>query len=124
MGRQSRTRSDYCFGKTCVCGVWCTGRRTQARLWELKLPQLLDHRLLFVTGKGGVGKTTFASALASFAASTGKKTLIVEMDDKGALARSLATIELQFAAREVAPNLFAMSMNTEDSLREYIRLFV
>jgi anion-transporting ArsA/GET3 family ATPase len=50
--------------------------------------------------------------------------LIVEMDDKGALARSLATTELQFSAREVAPNLFAMSMNTEDSLREYIRLFV
>ena len=46
------------------------------------------------------------------------------MDDKGALARSLATTQLQFAAREVAPNLFAMSMNTEDSLREYIRLFV
>jgi anion-transporting ArsA/GET3 family ATPase len=71
-----------------------------------------------------VGKTTFASALARFAASTGKRTLIVEMDDKGALARSLNTSELQFVAREVSPNLFAMSMNTEDSLREYIRLFV
>jgi anion-transporting ArsA/GET3 family ATPase len=71
-----------------------------------------------------VGKTTFASALARFAASTGKRTLIVEMDDKGALARSLNTPELQFVASEVAPNLFAMSMNTEDSLREYIRLFV
>jgi len=71
-----------------------------------------------------VGKTTFASALARFAASTGKRTLIVEMDDKGALARSLNTSELQFVAREVLPNLFAMSMNTEDSLREYIRLFV
>ena len=71
-----------------------------------------------------MGKTTFASALARFAASTGKKTLIVEMDDKGALARSLNTPELQFVASEVAPNLFAMSMNTEDSLREYIRLFV
>jgi anion-transporting ArsA/GET3 family ATPase len=71
-----------------------------------------------------VGKTTFASALARFSASTGKKTLIVEMDDKGALAHALNTSELQFAAREVAPNLFAMSMNTEDSLREYIRLFV
>ena len=46
------------------------------------------------------------------------------MDDKGALSRSLNTPELQFVAREVAPNLFAMSMNTEDSLREYIRLFV
>jgi len=71
-----------------------------------------------------VGKTTFASALARFSASTGKKTLIVEMDDKGALSRSLNTPELQFVASEVAPNLFAMSMNTEDSLREYIRLFV
>ncbi len=71
-----------------------------------------------------MGKTTFASALARFAASTGKRTLIVEMDDKGALARSLNTSELQFVAREVLPNLFAMSMNTEDSLREYIRLFV
>ena len=46
------------------------------------------------------------------------------MDDKGALSRSLNTPELQFVASEVAPNLFAMSMNTEDSLREYIRLFV
>lgn len=71
-----------------------------------------------------MGKTTFASALASFAASIGKRTLIVEMDDKGALARSLNTSELQFVAKEVSPNLFAMSMNTEDSLREYIRLFV
>lgn len=46
------------------------------------------------------------------------------MDDKGALARALNLTDLQFLAREVTPNLFAMSMNTEDSLREYIRLFV
>lgn len=46
------------------------------------------------------------------------------MDDKGALARALQVDDLQFVAREVEPNLFAMAMNTEDSLREYIRLFV
>ena len=46
------------------------------------------------------------------------------MDSKGALARALHTEGLQFAEREIAPNLFAMAMNTEDSLREYIRLFV
>lgn len=46
------------------------------------------------------------------------------MDDKGALARALDVEELQFGARMIEPNLFAMAMNTEDSLREYIRLFV
>lgn len=80
--------------------------------------------MLFVTGKGGAGKTTFSSALARYAAAQGKKTLVVEMDDKGALARALQVNDLQFVAREVEPNLFAMAMNTEDSLREYIRLFV
>jgi anion-transporting ArsA/GET3 family ATPase len=80
--------------------------------------------LLFVTGKGGAGKTTFSSALARYAAAQGKKTLVVEMDDKGALARALQVDDLQFVAREVESNLFAMAMNTEDSLREYIRLFV
>lgn len=80
--------------------------------------------MLFVTGKGGAGKTTFSSALARYSAAQGKKTLVVEMDDKGALARALQVDDLQFVAREVEPNLFAMAMNTEDSLREYIRLFV
>ena len=37
---------------------------------------LLDRRLLFVTGKGGVGKTTVAAALGMLAASRGKRVLV------------------------------------------------
>ena len=85
---------------------------------------LLSRRLLFVTGKGGTGKTTVAASLARHAASTGTRVLVVEMDDKGALAAALGCGPLAFEPVEVAPNLAAMAMNTEDSLREYLRLFV
>ena len=58
------------------------------------------------------------------AANEGKRTLVVEMDAKGALAQTLNDTSLTFTPREVAPNLFAMAMNTEDALREYLKLFV
>jgi anion-transporting ArsA/GET3 family ATPase len=50
--------------------------------------------------------------------------LLVEMDEKGAVANALGAPALAFEPREVEPGLFAMGMTTEDSLREYIRLFV
>lgn len=46
------------------------------------------------------------------------------MDAKGDLAQAFDVGSLSFEPTEVAPNLFAMTMNTEDSLREYLRLFV
>jgi anion-transporting ArsA/GET3 family ATPase len=83
---------------------------------------LLDRKLIFVTGKGGVGKTTIAAALALLASERGKRTLVGEVDASGNLAAFFETGPTEFAEREVAPNLFAMSMHTEDSLKEYLRL--
>ena len=76
------------------------------------------------TIKGGVGKTTVAAALAEVAARHGRRTLVCEMDAKGALATAFDVGELTFEPTEVATGLSAMAMNTEDSLREYLRLFV
>lgn len=83
---------------------------------------LLDRRLLFVTGKGGVGKTTIAAALGQLSASLGQRTLLCEVDAKGNLAGAFETGPTEFREREIAPGLWAMSMDTEASLREYLRL--
>ncbi|HEX2039593.1 MAG TPA: ArsA family ATPase [Acidimicrobiales bacterium] len=83
---------------------------------------ILDRRLLFVTGKGGVGKSTVAAALGVLAAQQGKRTLLCEVDAKGDVAAVLETAPTGFREREVQPGLFAMSMDTEESLREYISI--
>jgi anion-transporting ArsA/GET3 family ATPase len=83
---------------------------------------LVDRELLFVTGKGGVGKTSVAAALATFAARQGRRTLVCEVDAKGALADAFECSPLAFKAREIEPDLWAMAMNTEDSLKEYLAL--
>jgi anion-transporting ArsA/GET3 family ATPase len=64
---------------------------------------LLERQLLFVTGKGGVGKTTVAAALAELAARRGLRTLVCEMDAKGALAGAFDVPPLTFEPREIRP---------------------
>jgi len=83
---------------------------------------LLDHKLLFVSGKGGVGKSTIAAALALLGSQRGKRTLACEIDAKGNLADFFEAGDTDYTPRELQPNLFAMSMDTEASLQEYLRL--
>src|SRR5581483_9218709 len=86
------------------------------------LTDLLDRQLVFVTGKGGVGKSTIAAALALLAAEQGKRTLVCDLDAKGDLADFYETGPTGFTPREIQPRLYAMSMDTEESLKEYLTL--
>jgi anion-transporting ArsA/GET3 family ATPase len=83
---------------------------------------LLDHQLLLVTGKGGVGKSTVAAAIALLASQRGKRTLLGEVDPRGSLSDLLSTERTSFTPREVQPRLHVMSMDTEESLKEYLSL--
>src|SRR5579859_7971426 len=86
------------------------------------MADLLDRKLLFVTGKGGVGKTSVAAALAVLAADRGRRTLVCEVDAKGNLADFLETGPTRFEERQIMPRLWAMSMDTEASLKQYLSL--
>ena len=83
---------------------------------------LLDLKLVFVTGKGGVGKTTVAAGLAQLAAERGKRVLVCEVDAKGDVTSLFESPPTDFTPREIAPGVWSMSMDTEASLREYLKL--
>lgn len=88
----------------------------------MRAPDLLGRRLLFFTGKGGVGKSTVTAAMALLAADHGKRVLVVEVDAKDNITDRFETAPVGFAPREVHPGVFALTMDTEASLKEYLRL--
>ncbi len=85
-------------------------------------PALLDRRLLFFTGKGGVGKSTVTAATALLAAEQGKRVLLIEVDAKNNLTALFEHPPVGFEPRQVHPGVFAMQMDTEASLREYLKV--
>lgn len=95
---------------------------TAAGVAPARTADLLDHRLLFFTGKGGVGKSTVTAATALLAAERNKRVLLVEVDAKGNLTALFEHPPVGFDPVEVYPGVHAMQMRTEASLREYLKL--
>jgi len=86
------------------------------------IPGLLDKRLVFVTGKGGVGKTTVAVALGLRAAAAGKRTIVCEVSSQERASRIFNRSEVGFHEVEMADNLWTISIDPDHSMREYVLL--
>jgi anion-transporting ArsA/GET3 family ATPase len=82
---------------------------------------LLDRRLIFVTGKGGVGKTTVAASLGLAAAHAGKRVLVCEVADQERLAAAFGKPPTGFRELEIEPGLNVFSVNPEDATNEWLR---
>jgi anion-transporting ArsA/GET3 family ATPase len=86
------------------------------------LGHALAKELLLVTGKGGVGKTSVAAALALAAAAAGRRTIVAEVAARGDAGRSLAGHgpPAVFEEREVAEGLHHISIDPEHAMQEYL----
>lgn len=88
------------------------------------MAHLLDKRLLFVTGKGGVGKSTVASALGLLAARRGKRVIVCEVAQQERISRVFHREGVGFDETELAPRFAAISIDPQRALEEYLRVQV
>jgi anion-transporting ArsA/GET3 family ATPase len=83
------------------------------------MPDLDRRRFLFVTGKGGVGKTTICAALALALAESGRRVLVAVMGVKEGVSSLLGQPPLGSDITELAPRIFGVALSPGPAIREY-----
>jgi anion-transporting ArsA/GET3 family ATPase len=83
--------------------------------------QLRDKALLYVTGKGGVGKTTVAASLGLAAAGMGRRTIVCEVAEQDRVSRAFARHGVRPEQEvELAPDLWAITIDPQAALEEWL----
>jgi anion-transporting ArsA/GET3 family ATPase len=86
---------------------------------------LLDKRLLFVMGKGGVGRSTVAAALGLAAARRGRRAIVAEVSGQHRLAGAFGSDDGEvLVERELEDGLFAITIDPQHATSEYLSLQV
>jgi anion-transporting ArsA/GET3 family ATPase len=78
-----------------------------------------DRRFIFVTGKGGVGKTTVSAALARALAARGKRVLIAMCNAKERISAMFASDAVGHEIVRVAESIWAVNIDPEHAFQEY-----
>ena len=116
---QLRSRADHRLGRRAGAAGGDRARRSGgARVNPLFAP-LFDRTLIVISGKGGVGRTTVAAALARAAADAGKRVLIAASAPTDRLGHLYGRTPLGPTVTTLAPGIDAVNMTPESALREY-----
>ena len=83
------------------------------------MPAFAPRRFLFITGKGGVGKTTVTAALARSLAERGLRVLVTVCGAKERLSTLLGAPPLSSSIAELSQNIWGVRLVSEVALREY-----
>jgi anion-transporting ArsA/GET3 family ATPase len=86
------------------------------------VPGLLERRLIFVTGKGGVGKSTVSTALGVLAARRGLRTIVAEMAGQDRVRQTFGQGGEMFEEVPLGERLFTISVDPQHAMEEYLRV--
>lgn len=85
------------------------------------MASLLERKLIVVTGKGGVGKSTLASALGLAAAGRGLRTIVVELGAQHHLPDLFAAAHDDGREIELQENLWSTTIDPDRALAEWLQ---
>lgn len=86
----------------------------------MTLSELLSRRLILVSGKGGVGKTTVSLALGLLANKLKKNVLLIEFNSTDRLAPYFRLKKVGQKLTQVKPGLSIININPSDCFEEFI----
>jgi len=87
---------------------------------DMKVLELIQNRLIFVTGKGGVGKTCLSASLGQLSADIGHKTLIVEVDNFHPSLSPIFSTENKYHPQTVRRNLDICNCTWPAALEDWL----
>ena len=82
---------------------------------------LLDRPFVFVTGKGGCGKTTVAASLGIAAAASGRRALVCELAGGRTLQHAFGIAARRHGEVRLEARLWCLSIDPHDALVEWLR---
>lgn len=85
----------------------------------MSLAAILNHRLVVVTGKGGVGRTSLAAALGLLAGRSGRRAAVIELSGVAEVAEAFGLGGRSYDAREAGPRVDTFSLTARECLDDF-----